>query len=215
MRPSAIANAGFGTLVRRAEQTPGSWGGGTTLAIYAEPPESIGSAGTARVWIGTATIERSADFSFLPGRMRVHMPIQGHGLRLHFQAPLETVALTSFAQHRFDGARPVHAELVDGPIAAFNLIAQPDVEATIQVLELEQELVRVGRAAEQTPPIDPADLRLVYAIAGSLELAIADQHTATLLAGDAFVWRPHAIAETISLRRREAPTQIVSAALKI
>lgn len=203
-----------GMLIRRAEQTPGSWAGGTTLAIYAEPAEALSSAGAARIWVGTATIERDADFSYFPGQMRVHIPIQGHGLRLHFQAPAETVALASFAQHRFEGARPVRAELLDGPIAAFNLIAHPDVEAAIQALELELELVELARAAVSTSPGEPANLRLVYAVAGSLELAIDNQPAVTLLAGDAFVWRPRATAETIALRRLEAPAQIVSAALR-
>jgi environmental stress-induced protein Ves len=214
MRPSTIGSGSFGTLIRRAEQMPGSWGGGTTLAIYAEPRDSIGSAGNARIWMGTATIERPADFSFFPGQMRVHVPIRGHGVRLRFQAPAEAVALTSFAQHRFDGGRPVHAELIDGPIVAFNLIAQPDVEATIQVLELDHELVGLGHAAEQTPAIELADLQLVYAVAGSLELVVADGLSVALHVGDALVFRPPAMLETIALRRLETPAQILSAALR-
>jgi environmental stress-induced protein Ves len=209
-----MANVSFGTLVRRADQTPGSWGGGTTLAIYAEPPDMIRSAGNARIWIGTATIERSADFSFFPGQVRVHLPIQGHGVRLHFQAPAETATLPRFAQQRFDGARPLQAELIDGAIEAFNLIAQPDVEATIHVLELDQEPVALESAAEHPPPAQANELRLVYAIAGSLELAVDGYQAITLLAGDAFFFQPHALAEAIRLRRLETPTQLVSAALR-
>ena len=214
MRPSTMAIASSGTLIRRADQTPGSWAGGRTMAISAEPHDAIGAAGTARLWLGTATIEHAADFSFFPGRARVHIPIEGRGIRLHFQAPEETVALASFAQHRFDGARPLHAELIDGPISAFNLIAQPDVGATIQVLDLEQDQATLGRVAEDMPQAKPASLLLVYTIAGSLELAVAERQAITLLAGDAFIFRPGAMAETITLRRLAMPTQVISAVLR-
>src|SRR5215212_9136197 len=100
-------NTAFGTRVEQAAQTPGTWAGGTTRAIYAYPPESIGTPANAQLWVGTAVIDRAAAYSFFPERRRIHMPIHGNGIRLHFQSPAEVVALSTFAQHRFDGARPV------------------------------------------------------------------------------------------------------------
>jgi environmental stress-induced protein Ves len=213
-----MSNKPFGTLIRHSQQIPGSWSGGATLAIYAEPGDSLPTPGGARIWLGTATIERAADFSYFPGRMRVHVPITGQGIQLRFQAPAETVTLPTFAQHRFDGARPVHAELIDGPIAAFNLIAQPDVEAMIEVLRLEQDVVSLERASSPAYPPQATELQVVYVIAGALALATDAGQDVTLHAADAFVFqpapRPGGQAAGITLRRLEAPTTLIHAALR-
>ena len=129
----------IGTRIDHAAQTPGTWAGGTTSAIYAYPPESIGTPANAQLWVGTAVIDRAAAYSFFPERLRIHVPIHGNGIRLHFQNPAEVVALSTFAQHRFDGARPVQVELVDGSIVAFNLIVQSDVAAEVRVLHIDSQ----------------------------------------------------------------------------
>jgi len=91
---------------------PGTWAGGTTSAIFAYPPETIGAPAHAQLWVGTAVIDRAAAYSCFPGRLRIHLPIHGNGIRLHFQNPAEVVALSTFAQHHFDGARPLRVTLV-------------------------------------------------------------------------------------------------------
>ena len=59
--------------------------GGTTSAIYAYPSAAIGTPATAQLWVGTAVIDRASAYSFFADRQRVHVPIHGNGLRLHFQ----------------------------------------------------------------------------------------------------------------------------------
>src|SRR5215207_7769338 len=137
--PSMIKNTPLGTRIDHAVQTPGTWAGGTTRAIYAYPPESIGTPANALLWAGTAVIDRAAAYSFFPERQRIHVPIHGNGIRLHFQNPAEVVALSTFAQHSFDGARPVQVKLVDGAIIAFNLIVLTDVAAKVYVLHIDSQ----------------------------------------------------------------------------
>src|SRR4051794_21025091 len=152
--PSMIKNTPIGTSIAHAAQTLGTWASGTTCAIYAYPPESIGTPANAQLWVGTAVIDRASAYSFFPERLRVHVPIHGNGIRLHFQSPAETIALRTFAQYRFDGARPVQAELVDGAVVAFNLIVQADVAAEVYVLhignqDLALELDRIPAHTDQ------------------------------------------------------------------
>jgi environmental stress-induced protein Ves len=179
-----------GTRVERARQTAGVWAGGTTLAIYADPPETIQSPAMARAWIRTAVIERAAAYSYFAGRTRIHMPIAGNGIRLHMRSPDELVALDRFAQSRFDGARPVEVELVDGPVVAFNLIFEGSLAAEARALRLDRQATAVDLPA---PAIAQAGgqatmARVVYVVDGAVELWAAGQAAVRLDADDAFVF---------------------------
>jgi len=196
-----INNPPFGTRIDHAAQTPGTWAGGTTRAIYAYPPESIGTPANAQLWVGTALIDRAAAYSFFPARTRIHVPIHGNGIRLHFQHPTEVVALNTFAQHRFDGARPVRVELVDGASSAFNLIVQADVAADIHVLhiggqDLTLELDRIPTHTARGATM----VQIVYAVNGAIALSIADQPAITLHPTDAFVFHPRAVAQPLGVK---------------
>ncbi len=90
-------NTPIGTRIEQAAQVPGTWAGGTTSAIVAYPPETIDAPAKAQLWVGTAVIDRAAAYSYFPERTRIHLPIQGNGIRLHFQNPAEVVALSTFA----------------------------------------------------------------------------------------------------------------------
>jgi environmental stress-induced protein Ves len=215
-----INNTPIGTRVEQAAQAPGTWAGGTTSAIYAYPPESIGAPAAAQLWVGTATIERAAAYSHFPERLRIHLPIQGSGIRLHFQNPAEVVALSTFTQHSFDGARPVQVELVAGPVVAFNLIVQANVAAEVQVLRIgSQEMTLDLDRAPATAPTDrPASIaHVLYAAAGAIALAIAGQPAITLQPGDAFVFHPRAVADrsgaTVGLSSLAATSDVVIATL--
>lgn len=197
----AMGYSPIGTRVDHATQTCGSWAGGTTSAIYAYPPDSIGTPATAQLWVGTAEIDRASVYSFFPERLRVHLPIHGNGIRLHFQNPAEMISLSTFAQHRFDGARPLQVELVDGPVVAFNLIVQADVAAEVQVLqvgdqELALELDRIPAPTARAASV----VQIVYAVADGVALMIADQPPITLNPADAFVFHPRALGEPLGVQ---------------
>jgi environmental stress-induced protein Ves len=170
----------LGTLVTHAQQKPGVWGGGTTRMIYTDGADPTPAA--AHLWIGTATIERDADYSYLPNRTRIHMPIAGNGIRLRFQHPSELITLTSLDQHQFDGGRPLHAELIDGPITAFNTIAHPTVTAAVQAHSLAQGQMLLQDLGGLPGPA----LHLIYVISGTLEIAAYGSAPSILHAQDAF-----------------------------
>jgi environmental stress-induced protein Ves len=209
----------IGTHIDHAAQTPGIWAGGTTRAIYAHPPGSIGTPASAQLWAGTAVIDRAAAYSFFPARLRIHVPIHGHGIRLHFQHPAEVIALSTFEQYRFDGARPVQVELADGEIVAFNLIVQTDVAAEVHVLQIGSQALALE--LDRTPAAQTARaasvVMLVYAVSGAVALLIADQPGVMLNPADAFVFHPRAqaapLGAEIKLRGTAGSAAVVVATL--
>jgi len=184
--------ARLGTHIAHAAQTPGTWAGGTTRALYADPPEAISAPADALAWVGTAVIERPAPYSHFADRIRLQIPIRGNGIRLRFQAPPELVVLEPFAQHRFDGARPVEVELQAGPIVALNLIVRADVFAEAQVVALEAEplLWQLGAPPLLAGAAGLKAVQLIYLISGALTLQLAEQAALTLHPDDGFVFEP-------------------------
>ena len=165
-------------------------------------------------------IDRASAYSFFADRQRVHVPIHGNGLRLHFQNPAEVIALSTFAQHSFDGARPVQVELADGAVVAFNLIIQNDVAAEVRVLQLgDQELaLELDRALTTAPNAGASSVvQIVYAAAGAVALVIAGQPAITLHSADAFVFHPRAVAAPlgvkVGLRSLDAHADVIVATL--
>ena len=210
----------LGTRVARAMQAPGMWAGGTTRAIHSYPPGPGLTPATALFWVGTAVIERAAPYSYFPGRTRIHIPIHGNGIRLHFQAPAEVIALDRFEQYRFDGARPVQVELVDGPVVAFNLIAQSELSIQADVSRMAaQEVVSAfpGPPAPAHAAEGMSVVRVVYAAGGAIAIWVAGRELARLEPGDAFVMHPRptplSLDEQVELRCVAAYADIVVATI--
>lgn len=184
-------------IIRHKDQPAGQWTGGTTNAIYAYPPATLGAMAQARLWIGTAAIVRSAPYSHFANRQRVHLPIRGNGLQLHFQEPTETVTVPTFAQARFAGDRPLQAALIDGPVEAFNLIFAPDVVATVRVIRNDVTTLTLPLPAA-TPTVANA-VHVLYAVNGEVAIGLAEQPVAQLGPGDAFVMEELAVHPSRSL----------------
>jgi len=125
------------TLIAADEQPLATWRGGTTRAIYAYPPAMLGAMAQAELWVGTAWIERDGPYTLFTDRTRIHLPMRGKGLQLHFEEPTASSTLETFAQATFAGDRPLQVTLVDGAVEAFNLIFQPTVQANLTVLHLQ------------------------------------------------------------------------------
>ncbi|MFZ1756249.1 MAG: HutD family protein, partial [Caldilineaceae bacterium] len=109
-------------LIPFSQQQPGTWRGGEVHEIFRDPPDADYPAGDYNLWVGTATIERAAVYSYFARAERLHIPLTGQGLRLDFDDPVESVFLTTQKACTFSGTRPLHATPVDGPVLAFNLI---------------------------------------------------------------------------------------------
>lgn len=186
-----------GTVIKRSTQLAGQWTGGTTNAIYAYPSTMLGAMAQARFWIGTAAIVRSAPYSHFANRQRVHLPVRGNGLQLHFQEPTETVTLPTFAQARFAGDRPVQAALIDGPVDAFNLIFAPDVAATVRVIQNDVTTLTLPLPAESS--IVTNAVHVLYVVNGEVAIGLADHPVAELTSGEAFVIEEGAVHPSRSL----------------
>jgi environmental stress-induced protein Ves len=201
-------------------QGPGTWAGGTTRAIYSYPPGPSLTSATALFWVGTAVIQQPAAYSYFPDRTRVHIPIHGNGIRLHFQAPAEVIALATFDRHRFDGARPVQVELVDGPVVAFNLIAQTELITQAQMIRVVADAA-VPAFPSPLPPTQAAEnmsvVRVVYAVNSAITIRIVGNEAAQLEPGDAFVLHPRPLLDMlddrVELRCEAAHAAVVTASI--
>lgn len=109
-------------IVTAAQQTQRQWRGGHTWEIGRDPADADYPDGDYRLWVGTATIERSADYSHFTGAERLHVLLAGDGLRLRFREPDATVELATRQACTFSGERPLHAELLGATVTAFNLV---------------------------------------------------------------------------------------------
>ena len=72
--------------------------------------------------LSIAEIEQEAAFSWFPGAERVLVLLEGNGLRLRFSRSDVTLLEPPHGSLRFDGARAVAGEPVDGRAVVFNLI---------------------------------------------------------------------------------------------
>ena len=122
--------------VPRNAQKPGVWSGGHIAEIYRDPADAAYPAGDYRLWVGTATIDRSANYSYFPNAERLHILVGGDGLRLHFRQPDADVALATGEWYTFSGERPLHAELLGAPVAAFNLLYRAGMCSSARFLEV-------------------------------------------------------------------------------
>lgn len=127
-------------IIPRNAHKPGVWPGGRTAEIYRDPADADYPNGDYRLWVGTATIERSANYSHFPNAERLHILLDGDGLHLHFRQPDALVALAKGEWHTFCGARPLHAELLGGPVSAFNLIYRAGMSSSANLVDVGSDL---------------------------------------------------------------------------
>jgi environmental stress-induced protein Ves len=193
-----------GKYIAQAEQAPGNWPGGTTRAIYAYPHEGTTGPANALLWVGTATIERAAPYTYFAGRKRVHVPVQGNGLKLHFQQPEETVAVVNRGQHTFAGDRPVTVELTDGQVLAFNLIVVNEAQAGAEVLELNEATTLPALAG------DGHVVRVIYAVTGQLQVEHGAKQATILQPEDAYALES---GQPLTIKPLETGVVVVVAAL--
>lgn len=161
------------TYLDRRSYTPGTWAGGVTRGIWADPATTLTSPAAAHCWAGTATIERSAPYSYFAGRHRLQILIGGAELRLRFHAPDDEIILTPGAQYQFDGERPVEATPMGGSVVAFNLIYRADILATAKVAAIGPTELPwpLGAVAEPGVQREGVPIRLVYVVAGAVEIS--------------------------------------------
>ncbi len=167
------------------DQRRGTWRGGTLRTLYQHPPQAT-NIGEYDVWVNLATIEHAADYSYMPGYTRVHLPIAGDGLSLYFQEPVEEIQVATFAQITFDGARPLHAVPIGGMVTAFNLILREGWQGTAHITHLGPKAEAIEVPVE--PSVAGEVIRVIYVQSGEVAIGIDGQRLATLQAGEAYVF---------------------------
>lgn len=159
---------------------PTTWPGGAVHPIYDYPADTQLGDAEHRLALNTATIERDADYSDFAGYTRVHVPVSGGTLQLHFQEPEETVELGRFGQHTFDGGRPLRVELMGQAATAFNLILRRELEAVVSAVQVDSDPLSIpALSANQRA------LRVLYVVEGIVQLEGSEIIAG---AGDAVVW---------------------------
>lgn len=187
-----------GQYIPLADQPLYTWIGGTIREIAIYPPEADFRAGDYLFWIGTAIIDQSAAYSDFSGFDRLHVPLEGNGLRLHFDEPPETVELANFDQYTFDGGRPLRGELIDGPVLAFNIIMKAGMQARISMVTVDQnsDLLKLDGSISE-------NFNMVYVVNGTISLKTSQAGGEQLLnPGDAFVLNQDETLKAISINKQ-------------
>lgn len=125
--------------------------------------------------LSIAEIEQDGPFSVFPGIERELVLLSGNGLRLRFDDGQVAVLEPPHDRLRFDGARAVACELLDGPTHDFNLMWRRDLlDVQLWHRPLVGPMVVFG---------EPASTWAVYLIAGQARFA-DDSGLPGLAAGD-------------------------------
>lgn len=165
------------------DQKPGIWRGGQVHEIVRDPADADYPDGDYRFWVGTATVERSADYSYFPHAERLHILLSGDGLRLHFREPNETVSLRNQEFHTFSGECPTHAEVLGAPVFAFNLLYRQGLASGAEFVPLTRtpHLYTIHMEAQI------ARTQIVYVVSGTVALESAEGER-VMGQGDTLLW---------------------------
>lgn len=145
-------------LIKHRQQITTNWSGGTTTQLFIYPEEADYSKRDFLFRISTATVQtETSTFTDLTGFNRILMLLNGNLTVTHNQT--QTHQLTPFAPHFFDGGWQTHAQ---GLVTDFNIIFKPDVDANIEVLQLDIN--------QQTTITNNGNLLFLYVVDGSIEL---------------------------------------------
>jgi len=120
------------SIIRRAEQQPTQWSGGTTTQLYIFPANTEYSKRNFQVRISTATVEDELSiFTSLPGFSRQLMVLQGNLIIEH--EGYHTAQLTPFTTDIFDGSWNTKGT---GRVTDFNLMTAENVKGSLSSRKL-------------------------------------------------------------------------------
>ncbi|HEY5663518.1 MAG TPA: HutD family protein [Ilumatobacter sp.] len=194
-------------VVPAAQPTPRLWRGGRTWEIGRDPADADYPDGDYRLWVGRATIERSADYSHFAAAERLHVLLAGDGLRLHFRQPDATVELATRQACAFSGERPLHAELLGATVTAFNLVYRAGMTSGAGFVRLD------GRPAAHTVTVaaGTTHTQIVHAVTGRAVLERSGgEHR--LGEGDTALWNVSGPAtERFVVRSDDGPAELLVA----
>jgi hypothetical protein len=168
-------------------------GRGVTQEVAAWPGPAEGCVGR----VALSRVETDGPFSRYDGYERVLVVTGGAGLVLVHGEAGARVRLRPLEPHRFDGGVDTRAELVDGPVADFNVYARQGLaRADVEVLRLARR-----RAREF---VGPGEI-YVHVLAGrALARVPREEEPVELAAGDGLLGRELAHEEEWELAGLDA-----------
>jgi environmental stress-induced protein Ves len=132
------------SIIPRASFAPLPWknGGGMTYEAIRLPP-----TGDPFSWrVSLAQIDSSGPFSDFTGYDRNMVLLQGRGIALRFDDGEQRALRRVGDWLQFDGGKPVHCELLDGPCMDLNLMVSKSMRAAARLERLGGNLqVDAGR----------------------------------------------------------------------
>lgn len=173
--PSANAGAGRLRILRPAGYRAMPWknGGGITHEIA-----RVTDAGDVFDWrLSMARIDRSGPFSDFSGYRRILLLLEGAGFVLRSAGLPDRVFRSQGDAQVFDGALPVHCDLVGGSCTDLNLMVRNSIPAPFRIEPIRAPL-----------PLHARGTLILFALQGAGRV-LADGQTADLAARDTLIAR--------------------------
>jgi hypothetical protein len=183
------------TIVPRASFAAQPWknGGGTTFEAIRRPP-----GGDPFLWrVSLAQIDSSGPFSDFTGYDRKMVLLQGRGVALKLGNGEHRALRTVGDWLQFDGAMPVHCDLLDGPCMDLNLMVSKSLQTAARIELLRenpvvdaahgqttlifslQDPVSIDSANGESMKLEPWDLGLLSQGSARLNRIMADKPAAS------------------------------------
>jgi environmental stress-induced protein Ves len=196
-------------IIRRAEQSTGTWAGGTTTQLAIWPPDADYGLRNFKWRMSSARVDlEESPFTALPGVHRLIMILEGR-VRLVHEGHHETT-LDAFDQDAFEGEWHT---LSYGRCVDFNLMLTVGCEGRIEVLKRNEKSgdSDAGRSFEiplfaSVPEAHSDEAEAFYCLAPRLEVVVREEEntfTAELERGDFMLLRRGPAPVSLSL---ENPT---------
>lgn len=163
-----------------ARRVPWKNGQGFTEEFALGPAEASFERGDFDWRISKARVTESGPFSHFPGFERVLVLTEGPGLLLEHGSDAPRARLRRLEPYRFSGDWPTRGELVQGPVADFNVLARRGRFAA--------EVLAVPLGARRLREQVAASLVLVHALDARLSVRLSGEEQAfELEAGDSLL----------------------------
>jgi environmental stress-induced protein Ves len=158
---------------------------GYTDQIAIEPADAKLQLGNYLWRVSSASISTASDFSIFPDHDRALVILSGTGVRLTHRDEeggfSETVDLPPLEPYEFPGDIRSRCDLLGGPVRDLSVFFRKgEVSTSLEIVPFESETVW-----EWNPR---ATSNLLFAVRGGFEIALSEDETHSLVAGDTVRW---------------------------
>jgi environmental stress-induced protein Ves len=135
--------------------------------------------------VSSASISTASDFSIFPDHDRALVILSGAGVRLTHRDEesgfAETVDLPPLEPYEFPGDIRSRCDLLDGPVRDLSVFFRKgEMSTSLEIVPFDSETVWEWNTR--------ATSNLLFAVRGGFEIALSEDETQTLAAGDTVRW---------------------------